>query len=214
MSRMWRLDQFVFGDDVPGDEVYVDGDGLELVDKSEALAVAAERGATLFAEWPPSGDPEPLACIVGKVSTPLRWEQTPPVAQELDEALWFSGACGERDYLVGNSHTFTGRLSAWCPTTEVSYSVSSSEITEMSLEARYFIKGFLHGAEPDPPMDAEGDTDDDDLEAWRQAVARFRRNGTWYGRWGTCSVCGSVVLPDRGGDRCEVHGHDTGGEQA
>lgn len=132
----------------------------------------------------------------------------------VDEALWFGGACGQRDYLIGNSHTFTGRMTAWCPAHEVSYNVSSSEITEMSPESRYFIRGFLHGAEPGFPVDGQGETSDQDLEAWRQAVARFRRNGAWYGRWGTCSVCGSVLLPDLGGDRCEAHQGGSLGSEA
>jgi hypothetical protein len=79
----------------------------------------------------------------------------------------------------------------------------------MSEEARYFVAGFLAGNEPGYPADADGETDEADLAAWRAATARFRRTGSWYGRWGTCQVCGCVLLPDTADDRC--HEHSTAG---
>jgi hypothetical protein len=81
----------------------------------------------------------------------------------------------------------------------VGFNISLDEIIEMPLETRYFIRGFLAGAEPGPPADPPDEDDTtspDDLAAWRSATARFRRTGSWYGRWGTCSTCGCVLLPD------------------
>jgi hypothetical protein len=75
----------------------------------------------------------------------------------------------------------------------------------MPEETRYFVLGFLSGNEPDPPEDSDGAIDDDDLVAWRMAIARFRRTGLWYGRWSTCDECGCVLLPDSASDRCHEH---------
>ena len=45
--------------------------------------------------------------------------------EEIDEALWIRvSGCASQDYLVGNSHTFPGRMSAYCPTDGIHYSVS------------------------------------------------------------------------------------------
>lgn len=124
----------------------------------------------------------------------------------MPRTLWFIGSCGSRDYLLPeNGHTFHGCMTAWCPSRQVGYNVSLSEIAEMSHESRYFIKGFLAGDGPAPPYDDEGDLDPDDLQAWRSAIARFNRTGYWYGRWGTCRVCGCVLLPDLAGELCEQH---------
>jgi len=114
------------------------------------------------------------------------WEQLPDEAryEELDENLWFE---------------------ATCPHDRVGYNVSLREMGNMSEQARYFIKGFLSGTEPEPPTDVDGNTTPEDLQAWRSATARFRRTGTWYGRWGTCDECGCVLLPDTTADFCNEH---------
>ena len=72
------------------------------------------------------------------------------------------------------------------------------------MQTRYFIAGFLAGSEPGYPVDEQGDAEDD-LIAWRSATGRFRRTGSWYGRWGTCEICGCVLLPDSAAQRCARH---------
>ena len=124
-------------------------------------------------------------------------------SRPVDERLWFDASCGGRDFLVGNAHTFTGRMTAWCPRKGVTYNVSRSELETMAEETRYFVAGFLAGNEPRYPDD-DG-TGEADLTAWAAATARFRRTGLWYGRWGTCAECGCVLLPDSAGDRCQEH---------
>lgn len=106
---------------------------------------------------------------------------------------------------MGNGHTFIGRIAAWCPQKDVGYNVSLNEMGAMSTESRYFIAGFLAGNEPRYPSDDEGETDEADLIAWQSATRRFRRTGSWYGRWGTCQVCGCVLLPDTAADHCQEH---------
>ncbi|WBC17225.1 hypothetical protein O7600_10500 [Micromonospora sp. WMMA1998] len=203
-DRMWSLAEFRFDEAIEAAEVYLDsGTGLELMARDEAIALAHERGANLVAWCPPDGEATP-SCVVAKVSQPLRWEQAPLDEPALDERLWFEAPCG-RDVLVGNGHTFTGRMAAWCPHEGVGYNVSRPGMGAMSDEARYFVAGFLAGNEPRYPADVDGEPDEADLSAWRAALARFRRTGSWYGRWGTCQVCGCVLLPDTADNRCHQH---------
>jgi|HubBroStandDraft_4_1064222.scaffolds.fasta_scaffold65330_3 hypothetical protein len=65
--------------------------------------------------------------------------------------MWFKASCGGRDLLTENGGTFPGRKSAWCPDKRLSYNVSFSEMGEMSQQAKYYVAGFLDGAQPSPP---------------------------------------------------------------
>ncbi len=208
---MWRLDQFRFDEQIEAAEVLVLDETVgELVAMGcdEAIALAHERGVNLVEWWPAAADDPMPACILSKVALPLRWEAVPGANADdaVDERLWFEATCGGRDFLLdGGAHTFPGRMFAWCPDKEVSYRVSLAEMGEMSDEARYFVRGYLSAAEPDWPAGDDGDVDPDDLAAWRSATRRFRETGSWYGRWGTCEVCGCVLLPDSAADRCAAH---------
>jgi hypothetical protein len=199
---MWSLAEFRFDEAIDADRVYVDlGTGRsELMARDAAIAAAHERGLNLVAWWP--GGQPPISCILAKVTSPLRWERAPADDEPIDERLWFEGTCGNRDFIIGNGHTFVGRIAAWCPTKSISYRISLGEIGDMSEESRWYLRGFLAGVEPGWPVDADGDTDEADLRAWRAATRRFRSTGSWYGRWGTCDVCGCVLLPDTAADRC------------
>lgn len=212
-EKMWSLDEFRFDEAIRADEVLVFDEGKEAepMARDEAIALAHERGANLVAWWPSAFDDEETpSCIVAKVSLPLRWERLPEEASfEVDERLRFEAYCGGRDFIVGNPHTFPGRMAAWCPHDRAGYCVSLGEIATMSDESRYFIAGFLAGNEPEPPTDDEGESDEADQVAWQSARRRFRRTGCWYGRWGTCQVCGCVLLPDTAADRCHEHLADT-----
>jgi hypothetical protein len=104
---------------------------------------------------------------------------------DLDRALWFEpGCCGAgRHYLHYNPHTFPGRMGAYCEARDRTFSVSLAEIERCSDEARYWVRGFLSGNEPPPPLEPDAlaidDLGDPRMDEWRAAVARFRESGTW-----------------------------------
>jgi len=104
----------------------------------------------------------------------------------LDQQLWIRRAGFDcRDFLVGNPHTFRGRMAAYCPTANYGYSVSLGGIEEMSSESASWVAGFLAGNEPGPDdMFGPGiyDTPDEHgghWQRWRDALAEFRTGGTW-----------------------------------
>ena len=90
----------------------------------------------------------------------------------IDPRLWIrTPACGERDFLLGNSHTFLGRMAGYCPHRDQGFSVSKNELIETSAEASFWVEGFLRGNEPGYP-DEPGNQ-----EAWRRALGEFYRAG-------------------------------------
>lgn len=101
-----------------------------------------------------------------------------------DEALWIrTGGCDGVDHLVGSCHTFPGRMRAYCPTKNIGFCVSLSEIVEMSPESSRWVQGFLGGNEPRPEdMFGPGIHDADDADPrwarWRAACAEFRTTGS------------------------------------
>ena len=211
---MWPLRWFRYDEAINSPEVYLqDGPGGSvLMSREQALDIARSRGEHLILEWPEQTTTGPALCWIGPVSLPVRWEEvsdTEP-SQDRDPLLWFEAPCGGRDLLTGNGGTFPGRMSAWCPDKQVSYNVSLAEMGEMSEQARYYVAGFLAGNQPGPPPAPDPDSDiaPADLAAWQSATARFRRTGSWYGRWRTCHTCGRVLFPDSDGDQC--HGHRPG----
>lgn len=103
----------------------------------------------------------------------------------LDQQLWIRRTGSDcRDYLVGNCHTFRGRMGAYCPKGDFGYSVSLHEIEEMSPESARWVAGFLAGNEPGPDdMFGPGihDTPEEDphWQRWRDALSEFRTTGAW-----------------------------------
>ena len=103
-----------------------------------------------------------------------------------DPDLWVevAGYPG-RLFIMGNPHTFPGRITAWSHDNDESLYFSKSEVTAFSDAARRWVEGFLHGAEPEPaeylgidPGEVdEMDDDDPRLEEWRDALATFRETG-------------------------------------
>lgn len=104
----------------------------------------------------------------------------------VDPSLWFEpGCCRGPHYLRFNPHVDSepGRMGAWCPTLRRAFTVRREEVIRCSPEARYWMRGFLYGAEPEPPVDEEdgGPLEDGDprLERWRVAVREFDETGIW-----------------------------------
>ena len=125
---------------------------------------------------------------------------------ELDPDLWFTTEnCEVRHYLLGNPHTFRGRLSAWCPSKRRSFCVSKSEIKDCSRETSYFLKGFLSGQESRAPLDDDGDLlppDDPEYQAWARATELFHQTGSWNDRFRICDRCGAWLLPSNPEPTC------------
>ena len=126
---------------------------------------------------------------------------------EFDAQLWFTldGCCADRHYLLHNPHTFPGRMAAWCPLKKVRFNISKSEVRECSDAARYWIKGFLAGNEPDAPVDEDGGYlpgDDPRMEEWRVAIAQFPATGLWIVSDRPCEWCGHPLLPTQPGLLC------------
>lgn len=209
-GKMWPLRSFRYDEQIVADEVCLPvgpGETLEPMTRDAALALARARGLNLVADWPGDEESGAPSCVLAKVSLPVRWERLPepdPLGG-LDERLWFEAPCGGRDLITGSGNTYPGRMSAWCPQKRVGYNVSLSEMGDMSEQSRYFVAGFLAGNAPDAPDDADHEIEPDDLAAWIAATARFRRTGSWLGRWNTCQACGCVLLPDSAAKRCAEH---------
>jgi hypothetical protein len=126
---------------------------------------------------------------------------------QYDEKLWItvSNCCSSKHYLLSNPHTFPGRISVWCPRQQLAFRVSKSEIETCSLEAEYWIKGFLVGNEPDAPTDEQGDylpDDDPRMIRWRAALRQFPETGLWVVSERLCEQCGEILLPTQPGMIC------------
>lgn len=94
--------------------------------------------------------------------------------KEYDDNLWFyHNGCEDKHYLLGNPHTHIGRMYAWCPNKKIALCVSEHEMGDMSIESKYWIKGFLSGnekyiEEDFGPKKYRGKT----LEEWREYVKK------------------------------------------
>ncbi len=104
------------------------------------------------------------------------------LSADIDLRLWFKHlGCTGKHYLLGNPHTVSGRMMAWCPKTERSIFVSKADIGSTSIAARYWIEGFLHGCEPAPPAGKDGppDFESKQYKNWQRKTDAFRQSGTW-----------------------------------
>jgi hypothetical protein len=89
--------------------------------------------------------------------------------------------CTGKHFLLGNPHTFPGRMLAWCPAKSRSFFVSRNEMSELSSESSFWVSGFLHGNEPAPPKNVDGDVDFQSPAylAWRERADEFDITGVW-----------------------------------
>jgi len=105
---------------------------------------------------------------------------------DIDPALWIRcRQTAEQDFLVERKpHTFAGRMAAYCPhdPTFSDYNVSAAEVDDCSDEARWWIRGFVVGGEPDAPLDGEGyevAEGDPPYQRWEAARAEYLESGYW-----------------------------------
>jgi hypothetical protein len=95
-----------------------------------------------------------------------------------DENLWFEHEnCEGKHYMIGNCHTFIGRMFAYCPIKKQTFCISKSEIGNKSTETEYWIKGFLSGNEPSPPGD--NDFESKEFKKWKNKIKKFEKTGEW-----------------------------------
>ena len=87
---------------------------------------------------------------------------------EYDENLWFElENCEGRHFLIGNPHTYKGRIDAYCPIKNTTFCISYKEIKKMSIESKYWLQGYLSGNEPDPPEEYDGESAVDFFQSMR-----------------------------------------------
>jgi hypothetical protein len=75
-------------------------------------------------------------------------------------------------------------MDAYCDLKDSTFCVSANEITEMSKESEYWIKGFLIGNEPEPPEENEKERPEDYFSSgrykiWVAKIKEFRKSGQW-----------------------------------
>lgn len=109
-----------------------------------------------------------------------------PGPEELDPELWFACADhpGERDLVVGNAHTFLGRILAVCPQDDGRhyYASANAVLEDCAPATRFWVQGFLAGSEPPPPRGADGGWMPDDsaeMASWRRRIRLWRTRATW-----------------------------------
>lgn len=113
-----------------------------------------------------------------------------------DRKLWFTmkgckGKCKGKHYFIENAHTFIGRMLAYCPHTKEYFLMSKFDIIKMSNESKYWLKGFLSGAEPEPP---DENPKNNKYLFWEKSIKRFHQTGAWAENKRRCKVCRKQAL--------------------
>ena len=91
---------------------------------------------------------------------------------------------GQLGTIIGNPHTFPGRFEVRL---ESGFKVSCSlrDVEPLTIEAKWWIQGFVEGMEPSPydvlgeDYDPEWAVDSPQVRRWRAVVAAFRETGVW-----------------------------------
>ena len=102
------------------------------------------------------------------------------------DGLWVEADGFGRCRLLGNAHTFPGRIAAWSETLASNVTISRSDVRDASPEAWAWIEGFLAGNEPelneflgmDAPAAEDLPDDDTGLQRYEQALANFHSTGS------------------------------------
>ena len=102
----------------------------------------------------------------------------PPLNEQLS---FLHLGCTGQHFILGNPHTFPGRMLAWCEHKERSFFFSKREVEQCSTESAAWIDGFLAGNEPEPPSNPGGDVEFESAEykTWLERVEAFRESGAW-----------------------------------
>lgn len=104
--------------------------------------------------------------------------------------------CDGIHYILGNPHTFSGRVWSYCTKQEVSFYFSFDEVKDMSVEMKYWMKGYLMGNEPPPPKDSDGMTDfgSESYSFWEKSIQLFHETGYWNDEDRICELCNTKLL--------------------
>lgn len=126
----------------------------------------------------------------------------------IDKNLWFSlndHECSGEHFIIGNPHTFNGRILGYCMEKRKSFYFSKTEINRMSLETKYWIEGYLSGNEPEPPTDSDGDVDfnSDSYLHWKESIELFHETGVWVAGERNCETCEKLLLNSWIGLQCK-----------
>lgn len=101
--------------------------------------------------------------------------------EEIDDKLWFEyDGCVGKHFILGNPHTFPGRMMGWCPTKNRSFFFSKCDITNSSSETEYWVKGFLSGNQPKyPRINEDIDFESEEYKVWQEKIKEFESSGLW-----------------------------------
>jgi hypothetical protein len=127
---------------------------------------------------------------------------------QYDKKLWFfHEGCEGKHYLITNPHTSPGRMYAFCPKKNSFFCVSKIEMGEMSEQSKYWIEGFLHGNQPDPPSDAYNeflmtDENSEPYQRWVESLKLFSETGYWSDEERECENCGKMLLNSNPDEIC------------
>lgn len=127
---------------------------------------------------------------------------------KMDKNLWFTlqdHECQGEHYILGNPHTFNGRILGYCTEKGKSFYFSKAEIKNMSLETKYWIQGYLFGNEPEPPTDEEGNMDfnSNSYLHWKESAELFHETGVWLSGERKCEACEKLLLNSWTGLQCK-----------
>src|SRR5215467_14722015 len=118
--------------------------------------------------------------VGGRYSRRVSSPEASDLPDYVDPELWFEmEGCTGRHYLLDDSPGILGRMYFYCPTRQETTRVSKREMTAFSQATAYFVRGFLAGSQPPPPVDEDGllVSDQTVVEAWRTAAAEYRETG-------------------------------------
>lgn len=103
--------------------------------------------------------------------------------------------CSGKHFILGNPHTFHGRIMGFCPQKKECFYFSVTEIKSKSIETEYWIKGFLTGNEPEAPIDEDGDTiySGEEYDFWTKSIHLFHEYGYWHKGQRHCDKCGKKL---------------------